>query len=47
MGRVCLGRVCYGPSLSSAEFVIGRVVQLPTCDIIVLFIPPAFMLTGI
>ena len=22
-------RVCYGPSLSWAEFVMGRVVQLP------------------
>ena len=30
MGRVCMGRVCYGPSLSWAEFVMGRVVQLPT-----------------
>ena len=29
MGRVCMGRVCYGPSLSWAEFVMGRVVQLP------------------
>ena len=29
MGRVCLGRVCYGPSLSWAEFVMGRVVQIP------------------
>ena len=24
-----MGRVCYGPSLSWAEFVMGRVVQLP------------------
>ena len=30
MGRVCMGRVCYGPSLSWAEFVMGRVVQLPS-----------------
>ena len=31
MGRVCMGRVGYGPSLSSswAEFVMGRDVQLP------------------
>ena len=29
MDRVCKGRVCYGPSLSWAEFVMGRVVQLP------------------
>ena len=29
MGRVCMGRVCYGPSLSWAEFVMSRVVQLP------------------
>ena len=29
MGRVCMGRVCYGPTLSWAEFVMGRVVQLP------------------
>ena len=28
MGRVCMGRVCYGPSLSWAEFVMGRDVQL-------------------
>ena len=27
--EVCMGRVCYGPSLSWAEFVMGRVVQLP------------------
>ena len=25
-----MGRVCYGPSLSWAEFAMGRVVQLPT-----------------
>ena len=24
-----MGRVCYGPSLSWAEFAMGRVVQLP------------------
>ena len=30
MGRVCMGRVGYGPSLSWAEFVMGRDVQLPT-----------------
>ena len=29
MGRACMDRVCYGPSLSWAEFVMGRVVQLP------------------
>ena len=26
-----MGRVCYGPSLSWAEFVMDRVVQLPIC----------------
>ena len=29
MGRICMGRVGYGPSLSWAEFVMGRDVQLP------------------
>ena len=29
MGLDCMGRVGYGPSLSWAEFVMGRVVQLP------------------
>ena len=29
MGRVCMGRVGYGPSLSWAEFVMGRDVLLP------------------
>ena len=29
MGRVCTGRVGYWPSLSWAEFVMGRDVQLP------------------
>ena len=29
MGRDCMGRVGYGPSLSWAEFVMGRFVQLP------------------
>ena len=29
MGRVFLGRVSYGPSLSWVELVMGRVVQLP------------------
>ena len=29
MGRVCMGRVGYGPSLCWAEFVMGRDVQLP------------------
>ena len=29
MGRVSMGRVGYGPSLSWAEFVMGRDVQLP------------------
>ena len=29
MGLVCIGRVGYGPSLSWAEFVMGRDVQLP------------------
>ena len=33
MGRVCMGRVGYGPSLSWAEFVMGRDVQLP-CSVI-------------
>ena len=32
MGRVCMGRVGYGPSLSWAEFVMGRDVQLPSED---------------
>ena len=27
MGRVCMGRLGYGPSLSWAEFVMGRDVQ--------------------
>ena len=30
MGRVCMDRVGYGPSLSWAEFVMGRDVQLPS-----------------
>ena len=30
MGRVCMGRVCYGPSLSWAEFVMGRVCHGPS-----------------
>ena len=30
MGRVCMGRAGYGPSLSWAEFVMGRDVQLPS-----------------
>ena len=29
MGRVCMGRLGYGPSLQWAEFVMGRDVQLP------------------
>ena len=29
MGRVCVGRLCYGPSLQWAEFAMGRDVQLP------------------
>ena len=29
MGRVCVGRLCYGPSLQWAEFGMGRDVQLP------------------
>ena len=29
MGRVCVGRLCYGPSLQWAEFALGRDVQLP------------------
>ena len=33
MGRVCMGRVGYGPSLSWAEFVMGRDVQLPSSHI--------------
>ena len=28
MGRVCVGRLCYGPSLQWAEFAMGRDVQL-------------------
>ena len=29
MGRVCVGRLCYRPSLQWAEFAMGRDVQLP------------------
>ena len=29
MGRICVGRLCYGPSLQWAEFAMGRDVQLP------------------
>ena len=29
MGRVCVGRLCYGPSLQWAEFAMGRDIQLP------------------
>ena len=29
MGRVCVGRLCYGPSLQWAEFAMSRDVQLP------------------
>ena len=29
MGQVCYGPSLYGPSLSWAEFVMGRDVQLP------------------
>ena len=29
MGRVCVGRLCFGPSLQWAEFAKGRDVQLP------------------
>ena len=29
MGRVCVGRLCYWPSLQWTEFAIGRDVQLP------------------
>ena len=29
MGRVCVGRLCYGPRLQWAEFAMGRDVQLP------------------
>ena len=32
MGRVCVGRLCYGPSLRWAEFAMGRDVQLPFCQ---------------
>ena len=28
MGRVCVGRLCYGPSLQWTEFAMGRGVQL-------------------
>ena len=30
MGRVCMDRLCYGPSLQYVEFVMGRDVQLPS-----------------
>ena len=30
MGRVCVDRLCYGPSLQWAEFAMGRDVQLPS-----------------
>ena len=30
MGRVCVGRLCYGPTLQWADFAMGRDVQLPT-----------------
>ena len=33
MGRVCMGRVCYWPSLSWAEFVMGRVCLGPRCPV--------------
>ena len=33
MGRVCMGRVGYGPSLSWAEFVMGRDVQLQSAAV--------------
>ena len=33
MGRVCVGRLCYGPSLQWAEFAMGRDVQLPSIRI--------------
>ena len=29
MGRICVGRLCYGSSLQWAEFAMGRDVQLP------------------
>ena len=38
MGRVCMGRVGYGPGLSWAEFVMGRDVQLP------LLVPDRFVI---
>ena len=34
MGRGCVGRLCYGPSLQWAEFAMGRDVQLPPSLII-------------
>ena len=30
MGRVCMGRVGYVPSLLCAEFVMGRVCHVPS-----------------
>ena len=30
MGRVCVGRLCYGLGLQWAEFAMGRDVQLPS-----------------
>ena len=30
MGRVCIGRVGYGPSLLCVEFVMGRVCHVPS-----------------
>ena len=36
MGRVCVGRAGYGPSLSWAEFVMGRVTDA-SCHFLTLF----------
>ena len=36
MGRVCMGRVGYEPSLSWAEFVMGRDVQLSCSQVTLL-----------
>ena len=38
MDRVCMGRVGYGPSLSWAEVVMGRDVQLPLLREIITFL---------
>ena len=42
MGRVCVGRLCYGPSLQWAEFAMGRDVQLPQYRVVCDCYPPYF-----